>query len=650
MFTTKESLQIKRILIMLLDNEIVTTKQIAEDVVISEKTVRLRLNSLNDFLVENGIGSIQRKTRVGVWLELIKGMEFKIQDLLNLNNASNVPNSDNRLASLLNIFMSDPEKSFTLKYLADELFMSIPTLSKLIEEAAYWFENYNMVLEKQPNRGHWLRFNEIDLRIAYRDFLVQNIQRDELDARLSQYIKGINVEYIRNTIIANEDKWDIKLTDKAFVNILILLAIMVSRNSKGNYLDFPIDQTMITYSEYRFIKSIVEGIDQRENLIKKDGEIHLVSMELLFNNTLKADEKDILFEHERDKLDSTVTRMIDALNDILSVDLTNDTVLRQGLMLHLQPAIFRMKYGYSHSNVQSMEIRKNYQRVYRAVWATGIIIEDEYDVQINENEIAFIVLYIQAAIERQSNPMNFVLVSSKSNAQNEFLRENLRKRVIGDVPIKVISYHTFNSEIIKKYDVVITTENIEKKYCHDKIIRVSPILTDADIRNLNHHINMQLLANNNIENCFSELCHTLFDPDLVFRIEKVDSKEDALEEMTNALQRKQYVTDNYFNTVVNREKLSQTSIGNGVAIPHGSQEDIIDAKVAVMILDDPVQWTEEETVVIIFLLAMKMDTKENSEITKLFYKQYINLVSDDKNVVMLQNLKSNIEVYNFLVS
>ncbi len=43
--------------------------KIAKEIGLSEKSVRNRLNELSDFLLENKLGEIQRKPRVGIWLE-----------------------------------------------------------------------------------------------------------------------------------------------------------------------------------------------------------------------------------------------------------------------------------------------------------------------------------------------------------------------------------------------------------------------------------------------------------------------------------------------------------------------------------------------------------------------------------------------------
>ena len=66
----KNTLYNNQILKCLMTGDTFTTQQIADNVGLSEKTVRTRINQLNDWLVEQGLGRIERKQGTGIWLEL----------------------------------------------------------------------------------------------------------------------------------------------------------------------------------------------------------------------------------------------------------------------------------------------------------------------------------------------------------------------------------------------------------------------------------------------------------------------------------------------------------------------------------------------------------------------------------------------------
>ena len=76
---SKDKFYMKQIFDCISDGEIIATGKIAKEIGLSEKSVRNRLNELSDFLLENKLGEIQRKPRVGIWLEANENQKEEIE-------------------------------------------------------------------------------------------------------------------------------------------------------------------------------------------------------------------------------------------------------------------------------------------------------------------------------------------------------------------------------------------------------------------------------------------------------------------------------------------------------------------------------------------------------------------------------------------
>jgi len=83
---SKDKFYMKQIFDCISDGEIIATGKIAKEIGLSEKSVRNRLNELSDFLLENKLGEIQRKPRVGIWLEANENQKEEIQKILSDEN------------------------------------------------------------------------------------------------------------------------------------------------------------------------------------------------------------------------------------------------------------------------------------------------------------------------------------------------------------------------------------------------------------------------------------------------------------------------------------------------------------------------------------------------------------------------------------
>ena len=71
-----------RIMRRLLDGGSYTTQQIAEQVGLSEKTVRTKMGLINDWLEEEKLGRIERRQGKGIWLAADENQKKRLNQLL----------------------------------------------------------------------------------------------------------------------------------------------------------------------------------------------------------------------------------------------------------------------------------------------------------------------------------------------------------------------------------------------------------------------------------------------------------------------------------------------------------------------------------------------------------------------------------------
>ena len=126
------------------------------------KSVRNRLNELSDFLLENKLGEIQRKPRVGIWLEANENQKEEIQKILSDENLQ-VGNYDprDRVNETLKVFFNlRPWQTMTTQKLAEKLFLSVPTMLKVLKECEEWLEVYHISLVNERGKGYRLKSEE----------------------------------------------------------------------------------------------------------------------------------------------------------------------------------------------------------------------------------------------------------------------------------------------------------------------------------------------------------------------------------------------------------------------------------------------------------------------------------------------------------
>lgn len=58
---------------------------------------------------------------------------------------------------------------------------------------------------------------------------------------------------------------------------------------------------------------------------------------------------------------------------------------------------------------------------------------------------------------------------------------------------------------------------------------------------------------------------------------------------------------------------------------------------------------DDEPVRMVFLLGFRMSTRDEISRIQLFYNEYVSLIDTEEKIHTLQNMKSNIEVYKYLI-
>jgi multiphosphoryl transfer protein len=91
---------------------------------------------------------------------------------------------------------------------------------------------------------------------------------------------------------------------------------------------------------------------------------------------------------------------------------------------------------------------------------------------------------------------------------------------------------------------------------------------------------------------------------------RVASKAEAIHAAGNLLVANQFMKAGYIDSMLAREKVANTFLGNGIAIPHGLPKDrdlILRTGIAVLQVPDGVQWNRGETVQLVVAIAARSD-------------------------------------------
>lgn len=649
----KNALYNNKILQCLISGEIYTMLQLADNVGLSEKTVRTRIRQLDEWLEAEKIGKIEKRQGKGIWLE-IGDRQKKILEGRLEQREDPAGDLDNRNKQLMGkLLKMKPKDVATLQQLADSLYLSPPTVSNLLKNISGWFEERNIRIKAVRNKGICLEGKEYSFRIAIKDYMLEMLP-EVMEALFGTYAPGVNAARIRRIIVEAENAWRIELADNSFKMVWIMTCLSVARKSlahellSGNMQEEDIQR----YNEYSFAESIYQRIGREYQVDLSEDDTILLAMLLLSAKKLKSftdiNHEDYAMQYDRN-LKDFVKLVIETIDSVLDTDLAEDRLLYEGLLIHMRSAIFRMKYSTVTGDSISKYVKSEYKQTFLAAWSTSSLFEEYYDVQVTEDELAGIALYIQAAMIRRKKgkPLTALLISQRGMAACQLSVEMIKYSIPEITDIQVVSRHDFKLSLYPETDIIINGSGLDLEDA--RMVTVEDRISEKEIETIRRKAVQVSRLRNRPDFRFSSLCHQLFEVDLILVRPQVRDKDQLITMMVKRLEEKGDVTPNYLKSVFDRERATTTSIGRGIAIPHGNMMmEVNESRIVVAILDKPVKW-HEDMVDTVFLLAVKMTSKFEIKRTKQFYKDFLLLTEDDDNMEAMKHMESALEVYQYFI-
>jgi len=655
--------------ILLDEHHPITISQIAEKLNVSNRTIRSDLKELEEYFKSNDYGRIVKKPRVGVWLECSAEDKRFLRNTVNKSKLYVQPfSSEERHLYILKRLLQS-RQCITMQLLADELYISRVTIFKDLEKVEEWLKKYNLKLNRRQNHGIEIDGDEKGWRKAAADLLILLKNNDELKNMLSkarevqinsrldfenfiqlkELFPEIDVNRIEEIMIEAEKKMEFRLADVAYEGLLGHIVISIERLKQNKDIKMDLKQLSIIKEtkEFEIASWIAQRIEEEFNLKVPECEIGYIALHVLgskVQQNYKIDDAENILKNIDPMIINLANEIITLIGNILSVDFRQDKKLLVGLILHLRPTINRLKYGLSLRNPLLTEIKNNYPSVFGATWAISVLFEKHLGVKVNEEEIAYIAIHIGAALERLNKRTRAIIVCSSGIGTAQLVAVRLQK-AIPDLEIEnVISSHEVAKMNGSDFDIVIST--IPLDYNLKPVININPIVKQRDIEKIREYIknientkrfHKDINNNARISNLINEkFIHTKIN---------ISNKESIIKQLGRELVKHGYVDSKFIDAALERENITSTSVGKGVAIPHGIQMYVKEPVIALATLKEPIDWGDEK-VDIVFLLALKFNS---GNLTRSFFGKFYSILDNEEALNKIRNSSSNREILNILI-
>ena len=485
--------------------------------------------------------------------------------------------SEERVQYLLE-YLINSESYAKLEELSESLYISKRTLTEDLKEVEQFLNKFNIRIIRKPNYGIRLEGKEFDTRLCIASFSGKRLHKgnesmDEIAAIVSMVLK----------------ENDFLITGAAYQNLVVHLYIAISRIMESHYVPMPeglLDNPEERY-EYHIAKSIAAKLEERFHLSFPENEVIYIAIHLagkkMFLQEAGSGENVIITQ----EISDLVTAMLERVYDLFKFDFRSDLELRMILSQHLVPLSVRIRFDMDMKNPMLRDVKEKFCLSYTMSCNAVTVLNEHFKVSLSEDEVAYFAFAFALALERKKTEIkkkNIILVCSSGRGSAQLLQykyKNSFKDYIDDIiACDVGSLYKMD---FSRYDYIFTTVPITLSVPLP-ILEVEYFLGDEDIVNVKKALCAQ--KSFSVRNYYER---ELFLPHLKFR-----TKTEVLRFMCQFVIEKKNLPEEFYESVLRRERVAKTAFGNQVAMPHAYKAMSSETFVCVGILDEPVEWGDQK--------------------------------------------------------
>lgn len=618
-----------------------TVEYFASKLGVSKRTTHSELGIIDEYLQSSG-EYLEKKRGVGIALKRFKEVEV----IKEKNEGSDVYNTFNRRIEIMNLLLFE-EKVVSFNHLSDNFLVSKSSIIKDFEFIMKILNVGSKIKLCSDVHGTSLLGTEEDVQKAMLQFNRYLLSNSEvyLDEDFAEKIKLLNVYYgeslisVCSNILYTYIRENVNAISDYYVqNILSIFIILVYRIAKGHHIE-ELLQTDSDEATIFFEESAVRMLHKaalRLELSYTNEDVHYLSLQLISNRfePLPDDEIDEVI----------VERLLARVSDALNINFASDQKLEEQLKNHIPPMIYRLKSNNKTENPFTAQIKNEFSMTFNIIWVVLGEYEEELEISFNEDEIAFLTMYFQAAIERARMNRKILIVCQMGIATSELLINRIKSILPSLDTFEIASVAELEQTNLDEYDLVISTVKVEipKK----EVIQVSPFLSKEDIERVKTSEFLPSIENKVVKLVRSHHLMKFVNKNYVFADTDFSSKEELIEQVGEVLIKNNFVARPFVQTVQEREELGGTDLPTGTAVPHGNSTYVNQTIIVVIKNKKKFKWNKYYVDLVFLICIAKQDTFQTRNILSDIY----NTIDDNEQLKQLREATSNEVLYRKLGS
>ena len=439
-FTRRDMMMIE----YLRDYEVLELDSMSEYLGVSVKTLKNQLKELAEILKEFGVD-----------IRFVSGNQLMVR-------------GHEKFAEVMSMsiprFEMEFERRFLLLLVLHDNFLTIQEIAdELLVSKSYAEKHLASIMKKYPEdiqaqRHYGIRYaasqnkrREVFVKILFpylfgEDYIVALEQFDSLHFPLFHYFTKKQMERTRGAVLQLQGLEWFQLTDESLQQLFLYILFLVRHADSGN-TERPaaIQEDFINTQEFDGLFEWIPGWCQEFGLPDSKEELRYMYTLLLSLRKQKIACQDQIME----KMRHPIQEILKGITERLSVDFCNDEDLIEGLSSHIYTTILRGNHLDIETDAYMVKsMKRQYPFGFEMAAIAADYIADMYNLSMKENDLIYLAIHFQAAIERmkdEGEKTKIIIVCHFGAAAARIIRSKIERKLVGVKVTGMYSLQEFKS-------------------------------------------------------------------------------------------------------------------------------------------------------------------------------------------------------------
>lgn len=584
----------------------VTIYDIAQQLAVSSRTIHRELKQIESYLSTFSI-LLERANKKGIRLSEEANNIRRLKEAVTTQQTLDLSIEEQKVIILYALIQTKHAiKQFSL---AHEIGVSIQALAKLLDDLEEELLSYQLSLSRKRGEGVYLKGPESKKREFLSQLMVNNLNSTSVYSVIENHFVYQSLNHSQQSLVDLDRIFKIErilmdylgqlpytLTESSYLTLTIHIVLSITRMQNGEYVSLNKDiyETVKDTFEHEVATEIAKRLEEIYNVEFNQAEITFITIHL--RGAKRKGTKDS--NSEEDNSSKKIRQFVNTVTRISGQHFKDKENLIEGLTLHINPAINRLKSNIETYNPLTEMIKFKYPRLFETIHKALHMVWS--DLIFPESEIAFIVLHFGGSIKNQGNRFLNILVVCSSGIGTSRLLANRLEQVFSEIErITQASVSDLNVLDLNNYDGIISTVNLD---IEAPFLIVNPLLPEHEVSYvasfLSTNSNQTLLAENDNSNTFTNPEETI--QDMRVGLEVLDSVKIEYKLVDNW---KQYLETYLLNENIIEDRQSFADLLQSkfeqnpnwvlhpypIAIPHLKDNMFKKPSILITILEEPIQ-------------------------------------------------------------